>query len=254
MIKKRIIPCLLLKEGRCVKGVNFSDHRDAGHPVTNAKIYDSLGADELIFLDTMASGEDRGLLLDIISKTADECFMPLTVGGGIKTIEDIQAILRAGADKISINTSAVENPEFITQAAKVFGRQCIIVSIDYKKNEKGELEVYTHGGTKKTGLDPYEFALKVSELGSGEILLTNIDREGKREGYDVEMIAKVADAVSVPVIASGGAGSMEDLKYVIVQGHASAVSLGSIFHFTDQNVIKARNYLHTHGVSVRIKA
>lgn len=254
MIKKRIIPCLLLKNGRCVKGVNFSDHRDTGHPVTNAKIYDSLGADELIFLDIDASGEERGLLLEIISETADECFMPLTVGGGIKTIGDIQSILRAGADKISINTTAVKNPEFITESANVFGKQCIVVSIDYKKNDGGKYEVFTHSGTKATGLNPYEFALKCANLGAGEILLTNIDKEGKREGYDLEMIKKVADAVSIPVIASGGAGDMEDLKKAIVDGHASAVSLGSIFHFTDQNVIKARNYLHTHAVPVRINA
>jgi len=253
MIKKRIIPCLLLKGGRCVKGVNFNNYRDVGYPVTNAKIYDAQGADELIFLDITASQEEREILIDIVAKTADECFMPLTVGGGIKTIADIGELLKVGADKISINTTAFEKPEFITEAAKKYGKQCIVVSIDYKLNN-GLLEVFTHGGTKSTGTDPLNWAIKATEMGAGEILLTSIDREGKRNGYDLETIRKISDSVDIPVIASGGAGSLEDLKLAIKDGHASAVSLGSILHFTDQNVIKARNYLITHGVEVRIDA
>lgn len=254
MVKKRIIPCLLLKEGRCVKGINFANHRDVGHPVTNAKIYDAQGADELIFLDITASTEKRGILIDIVQKTADECFMPLTVGGGIRSLEDINNILRAGADKISINTIAVENPKFIRESSQKYGKQCIIVSVDYKLNKDKNLEVFTHGGTNFTGKDPVEWAIKAVELGAGEILLTNIDKEGIRAGYDIETIRKVSDCVNVPVIASGGAGTLEDLKATIVEGHASAVSLASILHFTDQNVIKARNYLNTHGIEVRIDA
>lgn len=252
MVKKRIIPCLLLKQGRCVKGVNFTNHRDVGYPVTNAKIYEAQGADELIFLDITASTEGRDILLDIVSKTADECFMPLTVGGGIKDLEDINSLLRAGADKITINTTAVENPKFITQAAERFGQQCIVVSIDYKKNDAGKLELFTRSGTKPTGLDPVEWAAKAAQLGAGEILLTNIDQEGTRTGYDLETIRQVADKLDIPVIASGGVGTMEDLKKGIVEGHASAVSLASILHFTNQSVIKARDYLDTVGVDVRI--
>jgi len=250
MLKTRIIPCLLLKDGRCVKGVNFKDHRDVGHPVTNAKIYDAQGADELIFLDITANLEKRDILLDIVTQTADECFMPLTVGGGIKNTEDIHRLLRAGADKVSINTVAVEKPEFITEVARKFGKQCIVVAIDYKFNEN-KLEVFTHSGTKSTGLDPVEWAKKVAELGAGEILLTNIDQEGTRTGYDLEIIKKVAEQVNIPVIASGGVGTIEDLKKAIEESGASAVSLASILHFTDQNVIKARNYLKTNNIEVR---
>lgn len=254
MLKKRIIPCLLLKNGRCVKGINFSNHRDVGYPVTNAKIYDAQGADELIFLDITASKEKRDILLDIVAKTADECFMPLTVGGGIRTLEDIEKLLRAGADKVAINTIAVENPKFITWAARKYGKQCIVVSVDYKANQKGENEVYTHSGMKSAFIHPLNWAKKVSELGAGEILLTSIDKEGTRSGYDINIIRKISDEVDIPVIASGGVGSLEDLKKGIKEGHASAVSLANIFHFTDQNVIKARNYLNTEGIAVRIEA
>ncbi|PIS05300.1 MAG: imidazole glycerol phosphate synthase subunit HisF [Candidatus Buchananbacteria bacterium CG10_big_fil_rev_8_21_14_0_10_42_9] len=254
MVKKRIIPCLLLKDGRCVKGVNFMNHRDVGHPVTNAKIYDAQGADELIFLDITASRDKRSILFDIVSQTADECFMPLTVGGGIAALEDIQELLRAGADKISINTIAAEQPKFITDAAKRYGKQCIVVAIDYKQNDNGKLEVFTHSGSKATGLDPVEWAKEAERLGAGEILLTNIDQEGTRGGYDIATIRQVADALSIPVIASGGVGSLEDLAKGINEGHASAVSLGSILHFTNQSVIKARDYLHTLNVPVRINA
>jgi len=250
MLKTRIIPCLLLKEGRCVKGVNFKNHRDVGHPVTNAKIYDAQGADELIFLDIIANLEKRNILIDILTQTADECFMPLTVGGGIRNIEDIHRLLRAGADKISINTIAVEKEKFITEASQKFGKQCIVVAIDYKMNN-GKLEVFTHSGTKPTGLNPIEWAKRVVELGAGEILLTNIDQEGTRTGYDIETIEKVAKQTNIPVIASGGVGSLDDLKKAIIKAGASAVSLASILHFTDQNVIKARNYLKTNNIEVR---
>lgn len=245
---------MLLKKGRCVKGVNFKNHLDVGHPVTNAKIYDAQGADELIFLDITANKEERHILIDIVEKTASECFMPLTVGGGIKTISDIDKVLRAGGDKVSINTTAVENPRFIGQAAKKFGRQCIVVAIDYKLNKKRKNEVFIYNGTKATGRDSIEWAREVADLGAGEILLTNIDKEGTRSGYDIEIIREVSGAVNIPVIASGGAGNLEDLKKAIIDGHASAVSLASIFHFTDQNVIKARNYLKTWGVDVRTEA
>lgn len=254
MVKTRIIPCLLLKDGRCVKGVNFSDYRDVGHPVTNAKIYDAQGADELIFLDIAASEEKRNILIDIVEKTADECFMPLTAGGGIRSLEDINNLLRAGADKISINTIAVEKPEFIAESSKKYGKQCIVVSIDYKLNKDNKLEVFTHGGKKSTGKDPVIWASEAAKLGAGEILLTNIDQEGTRSGYDIKTIREIADSLNIPVIASGGAGTLEDLKNGIEEGHASAVSLASILHFTDQNVIKARNYLSTTGINVRIDA
>lgn len=252
MLKTRVIPCLLLKDGRCVKGVQFANHRDVGHPVTNAKIYEAQGADELIFLDITASSENRDILLEIVRETARECFMPLTVGGGIKDNEDIFSVLRSGADKVSINTQAVRDPFFITAAARRFGKQCLVISIDYKRNEKGELEVFTQSSRKATGLDPIEWAKKAADLGAGEILLTNIDHEGMRTGYDLEVLRKVADAVDIPVIVNGGAGSMEDLEKAIIKGHASAVSLGSILHFTNQSVIKARDYLDTHGISVRV--
>lgn len=252
MVKKRIIPCLLLKNERCVKGVNFKNHRDVGHPVTNARIYQSQGADELIFLDIEASVNQRCISQKLIEEVTNECFMPFTAGGGIKTMADIENLLRAGADKVSINTSAVENPQFISEAANKFGKQCIVVDINYKLNEKGENEVFILNGTKATGLSPKKWAKKAEELGAGEVLLTNIDREGTRSGYDIDVIKEISDCLEIPVIASGGAGSLEDLKKVIMGGHASAASLGSILHFTDQNVIKARNYLHTHGVDVRI--
>ncbi|OGY44943.1 MAG: imidazole glycerol phosphate synthase subunit HisF [Candidatus Buchananbacteria bacterium RIFCSPHIGHO2_01_FULL_39_14] len=252
MVKTRIIPCLLLKNGRCVKGVNFTNHRDVGHPVTNAKIYEAQGADELIFLDIIANSKESLVLLDIVRQTADQCFMPLTVGGGIKTLNDIFQLLRAGADKVSINTAAVQNPEFITQATKKFGSQCIVVSIDYKKNQNGNLEVFIQSGNRATGLKPVDWAKKVQTLGAGEILLTNIDREGTRTGYDLETLRAVSEQLNIPVIANGGVGSMADLKRGILDGHAQAVSLASILHFTNQSVIKARDYLATSGLEVRV--
>lgn len=252
MIKTRIIPCLLLKNGRCVKGVNFKNHRDVGHPVTNARIYEAQGADELIFLDIEANQKNHQILIKIIQAVAKECFMPLAAGGGIKSLGDIQKLLRAGADKVAINSFAVQNPKFISAAAKKFGRQCIVASIDYKKNKNAKNEVFIYNGTKATGLEPGNWAKKAAEMGAGEILLTNIDKEGTRSGYDIEIIKAVADSLDIPVIASGGAGSLEDLKDAIQKGHASAVSLASILHFTDQNVIKARNYLHNEGIIVRV--
>jgi len=243
---------LLLKNGRCVKGVNFKNHRDVGHPVTNARIYEAQGADELIFLDIEANQKNRQILIRIIQTVAKECFMPFAAGGGVKSLGDIQKLLRAGADKVAINSFAVQNPKFVSVAAKKFGNQCIVVSIDYKKNKNGKNEVFIYNGTKATGLEPGNWAKKATDLGAGEILLTNIDREGTRSGYDLEIIKAIADSLDIPVIASGGAGSMEDLKDAIKKGHASAVSLASILHFTDQNVIKARNYLTTGGIDVRI--
>jgi len=254
MLKKRIIPCLLLKNGRCVKGVNFKNHRDVGHPITNAKIYEAQGADELIFLDIEASREGRKILVQFVKQAADECFMPFCAGGGIKSLGDIDVLLRNGADKVAINTAAVKDPKLVTKAAKKYGQQCVVISIDYKANKRGENEVFIYNGTKATGQDPVIWAQKMAKLGAGEILLTNIDREGTRKGYDLNIAKAVADKIDVPLICSGGAGSLEDLRQAIIEGGASAVSLGSILHFTDQNVIKARNFLSTHGVDVRIEA
>ena len=241
----------MLKGGRCVKGVNFENHRDVGHPITNAKIYEAQGADELIFLDIEVNEKPgRGLLLEIVRQTADECFMPFCAGGGIKSLADINNLLRAGADKVAINTAAVKKPDFIRAAAEKFGRQCVVVAIDYKII-KNQSKVFINNGQEATGLDAVDWAKKAVELGAGEILLTNIDKEGRRRGYDLAMIKKVAAMVGVPVIASGGCGTLEDLKKAIMNG-AAAVSLASILHFTDQNVIKARNYLATSGIDVRI--
>ncbi|MBU0591113.1 MAG: glycosyl amidation-associated protein WbuZ [archaeon] len=253
MLKVRIIPSLLLKEGRCVKGVRFTSFRDTGNPVTAARIYDAQGADELLFIDILASKENRKTLFDIISRTAEECFMPLCVGGGIKDTDDIRKLLLAGADKVSINTAAIENPKFINDAAEIFGNQCIVVAIDVKRNDSNEDKygVFSHCGTKQTGLDPVEWAKQAVEQGAGEILLTSIDQEGTRTGYDLDLIKSVADAVEVPVIASGGVGSLQDFADGIQKGHASAVSAGSIFHFTDQSIIKARTYLAEAGINVR---
>ncbi|MFH1394333.1 MAG: glycosyl amidation-associated protein WbuZ [Candidatus Micrarchaeota archaeon] len=250
MLKARIIPSLLLKEGRCVKGVQFCDFRDTGNPVTAAKIYDAQGADELLFLDITASLEKRSVLFDVISRTAAECFMPLCVGGGIRSIEDIRKLLLAGADKVSINTIALENPDFINEAAEIFGNQCIVVSIDARKHD-GRYEVFSHCGTKPTRHEPVEWAKEAVAKGAGELLVTSIDREGTRKGYDLDLIRSVADAVDVPVIASGGVGSLRDFADGINKGHASAVSAASIFHFTDQSIIKARTFMKQAGIDVR---
>ncbi len=252
MLKNRIIPILLLKNGRCVKGKQFANFRDTGAPVSAAKVYDAQRVDELVFLDIMASREKRETLLPIITETAEECFMPLTVGGGIKTIEDMKILFSAGADKVAINTAAVENPELIRQASEYFGRANIVVAIDYREKSDGTREVYTHAGMKATGLDALIWAKKVDESGAGEIILTSIDREGSMNGYDLEFIEKVAGAVSIPVIAHGGAGTLAHLKEGITVGKASGVAAASIFHFTDQSPIKARSYLKDNQVNVRV--
>jgi imidazole glycerol-phosphate synthase subunit HisF len=250
MLKKRIIPKLLLKNGRNVKGVRFGELRDVGHPVSNARIYDAQGADELMFLDIAASSEGRAILYDIITRTAQEVFMPFCVGGGIRTVADIRNLLRSGADKVAVNTAAVTTPALINEAAHQFGVQCIVVSIDFRWTQ-GRAEVFTHGGAVATGLDVEDHARRVVEAGAGELLLTSIDRDGAMQGYDLEVTHRVAHAVNVPVIASGGAGTLQHLADALGRGGASAVSVGSLFHFTDQSPIKARSFLRVAGVDVR---
>ncbi|MDD5593356.1 MAG: imidazole glycerol phosphate synthase cyclase subunit [Candidatus Margulisbacteria bacterium] len=252
MLKNRIIPILLLKHGRCVKGKRFTDYRDTGAPITAARIYDAQRVDELVFLDILASREERDVLLNIVTETAQECFMPLTVGGGVKTIEDIKVLLSAGADKVSINTAAIEEPAFLEAAAGYFGRANIVAAVDYKLNDQGKREVFSHGGTKATGKDPFEWAKEVARLGAGELIVTSIDQEGTMTGYDLEFIKLVSEALSIPVIAHGGVGTLKDLKEGITIGRASGVAAASIFHFTDQSPIKARLYLKDNGVNVRI--
>lgn len=250
MLKKRIIPVLLLKKGRLVKTLQFGKYRDVGEPVSQAKIYDAQKADELIFLDIDATSEKRAAAYEVIRNAANECFMPMTIGGGIGNIETIHRMLEIGADKVAINAAAAENPLFIREAAAKFGSQCIVVSIDVKKNN-GIYEVFTHNGKKPTGKDPVEWAREVERLGAGEILLTSIDNEGTMKGYDLGLIKSVADAVGIPVIANGGAGNLQDFHDAIMIGKASAVAAGSLFHFTDQNLIKTRRFLKIHGVDVR---
>lgn len=234
-----------------VKGVRFGDFRDVGAPVTTAKIYDAQGADELIFLDIEASTEGRGTIIDVVSKVADECFMPLTAGGGVRSLADFRRLLLAGADKVSINTAAVESPGLITEAARQFGAQCVVVSIDSKAGAGGRPEVHTHAGRRPAGLDPVEWARKAASLGAGEILITSVDREGTREGYDLELTRRVAEAVDVPVIANGGVGSLQHFVDGLIDGKASAVAAASIFHFTDQSVIKSKTFMKQAGIDVR---
>jgi cyclase len=251
MLKVRIIPCLDVKDGRVVKGVNFVGLRDAGDPVEQAILYDAAGADELCFLDITASHENRGILLDVVRRTAEACFMPLTVGGGVRTLDDIRALLLAGADKVSVNTEAVRRPEFIREAAEKFGSQCIVAAIDAKKVSAGHFEVFTHGGRNATGLDAVAHAQKLVAYGAGEILLTSMDRDGTREGYDLPLTRAVADAVTVPVIASGGVGGLADLVAGVKQGHASAVLAASIFHFGEATIGDAKARLAAAGIPVR---
>ncbi|MEY4878552.1 MAG: hypothetical protein RJB62_20 [Pseudomonadota bacterium] len=254
MLKIRIIPCLDVKDGRVVKGVNFVSLRDAGDPVEQAILYDAAGADELCFLDITASHEKRPILLDVVRRTAEACFMPLTVGGGVRTLDDIRALLLAGADKVSINTEAVRRPEFVREAAEKFGSQCIVAAIDAKKPSQGgalRFEVFTHGGRNATGIDAVEHAQRLADYGAGEILLTSMDRDGTKVGYDLPLTRAIADAVSIPVIASGGVGVVEDLVAGVRDGHASAVLAASIFHFGEVTIGEAKAHLAAAGIPVR---
>jgi cyclase len=252
VLNRRLIPSLLLKDGRCIKTIKFQTLRDVGNPITAARVYNAQGADELIFLDITASPDGRETFLDIVAQTAEQCFMPLTVGGGVRTVTDIRKLLQAGADKVSINTAAVENPWFIQEAAETFGRQCIVVSIDAILVAPRRYEVFSYRGTKPTGLDPVEWAKRMADYGAGEVLITSVDRDGTMGGYDLELTRSVADAVNVPVIASGGCGTLQHLIDGITLGHASAVSAASLFHFTDQSVIKAKTFMKVAGLDVRL--
>jgi len=254
MLKTRVIPCLDVKDGRVVKGVNFVDLRDAGDPVEQAKLYDAAGADELCFLDITASHENRGTILEVARKTAEQCFMPLTIGGGVRTLEDIRALLLAGADKVSVNTAAVKDPDFVRRAAEKFGSQCIVVAIDAKSggNTPSGFEIFTHGGRQATGIDAVAFAKLVEEKGAGEILLTSMDRDGTREGFNLPLTRAIADAVTIPVIASGGVGTLDHLVEGVTEGHASAVLAASIFHFGEHTVREAKLHMAKHGIAVRL--
>ncbi|MDB5532488.1 MAG: imidazole glycerol phosphate synthase subunit HisF [Hyphomicrobiales bacterium] len=251
MLKCRVIPCLDVKDGRVVKGVNFINLRDAGDPVESAIAYDTAGADELCFLDITASHENRGTILDVVQRTAEACFMPLTVGGGVRTTEDIRRLLLAGADKVAINTAAVFDRAFVREAAEKFGSQCIVVAIDSKKVGDGKWEIFTHGGRKPTGIDAVEYAREVEALGAGEILLTSMDRDGTRSGFDIELTQSVADAVKIPLIASGGVGNLDHLVGGIRDGHATAVLAASIFHFGEFTIRQAKEHMSAAGLPVR---
>lgn len=254
MLAKRIIPCLDVKEGRVVKGVNFVNLVDAGDPVEAAQAYDLAGADELVFLDITASHEDRDIMIDVVRRTADCVFMPTTVGGGLRTVRDIDAMLRAGADKVSLNTSAVQNPDFVREGSVQFGAQCIVVAIDARRRgptAEAGWEVYTHGGRKPTGLDAIQWARRVQDLGAGEILLTSMDGDGTLKGYDLALTRAISEAVSIPVIASGGVGTLEHLYEGIVEGKADAVLAASIFHFGTHTIREAKEYLAARGIPIR---
>jgi cyclase len=251
MMKVRIIPCLDVDRGRVVKGINFVDLVDAGDPVEQARVYDAAGADELTFLDITASHENRDTLFDVVARTAEECFMPLTVGGGVRTVEDIRKLLLAGADKVSINTAAVARPEFVGEAAEKFGSQCIVVAVDAKAVAPGKFEIFTHGGRRATGLDAVEWSKRMAGLGAGEILLTSMDRDGTKAGYNLPLTRAVADAVSIPVIASGGVGTLDHLAAGWTEGHATGLLAASIFHFGTYTIGQAKAHMKEKGVPVR---
>ncbi len=251
MLAKRIIPCLDVKDGRVVKGTQFVDLRDAGDPVENARAYDEQGADEIAFLDITASYERRDILIDIVRRTAEEIFIPLTVGGGVRSLDDIRKLLRAGADKVSINTAAVSDPKFVERASKRFGSQCIVIAIDAKR--KGESwEVFIHGGRTPTGIDAIRWAKRMEELGAGEILLTSMDRDGTKDGYDIDLTRTIAEQVSIPVIASGGVGTLEHLYEGLILGKADAVLAASIFHYREYTIAQVKTFLKQKGVTVRL--
>ncbi|PRX08281.1 UNVERIFIED_ORG: imidazole glycerol phosphate synthase subunit HisF [Martelella mediterranea] len=257
-LKARVIPCLDVKDGRVVKGVNFVDLIDAGDPVEAARAYDAAGADELCFLDITATSDNRETIFDVVTRTAEHCFMPLTVGGGVRTVADIRKLLLCGADKVSINSAAVKNPDFVAEAADKFGNQCIVVAIDAKrraeapKDGESAWEIYTHGGRQPTGIDAVEFARKVVARGAGEILLTSMDRDGTKAGFDLELTRAIADAVSVPVIASGGVGNLDHMVEGIRDGHATAVLAASIFHFGTYSIGETKQYMADHGIAMRL--
>ena len=252
MLKTRIIPCLDVKDGRVVKGVKFINLVDAGDPVECAKAYDTAGADELCFLDITASHEKRPILLDVVRSTAEKCFMPLTVGGGISNVNDIKALLSSGADKVSINTAAVTNPTIIGDARKIFGSQCIVVAIDAKKTSDNNWEIFTHGGRKPTGINAVQFAIKATKLGAGELLLTSMDRDGTKMGYDIELLRAISTSVSIPIIASGGVGKVEHMIEGVLEGNANAVLAASIFHFGEISIEDAKIKMAKSGINVRI--
>lgn len=252
MLAKRIIPCLDVSAGRVVKGVNFVELRDAGDPVEVARRYDEQGADEITFLDITASSDDRNIILHVVEQVAEQVFIPLTVGGGVRTVDDVRRLLNAGADKVSINTAAVNNPQVVADASGKVGSQCIVVAIDAKQVAPGKWEVFTHGGRNRTGLDAIEWARRIESLGAGEILLTSMDRDGTKNGFDLELTCAVSDAVSIPVIASGGVGSLDHLADGVTKGRADAVLAASIFHFGDHTVREAKELMRARGIEVRL--
>ncbi len=251
MLKPRIIPCLDVKDGRVVKGINFVNLVDAGDPVEQAKVYDDQGADELCFLDITASHENRDTIFDVVSGTAEQCFMPLTVGGGVRSVEDIRKLLLAGADKVSINTAAIHNPEFVGEAAEKFGSQCIVVSIDAKSVGPDQWEIFTHGGRNATGIEAVGWSRRMQDLGAGEILLTSMDRDGTKEGFNLPLTRRVADSLSIPVIASGGVGTLDHMVEGVRDGHATGVLAASIFHFGTYSIAEAKAHMKAAGIAVR---
>ena len=251
-LAKRIIPCLDVDQGRVVKGVNFVDLVDAGDPLEQAFHYNDEGADELVFLDITATHDDRGIMEDVVRRTADQVFIPLTVGGGLRTLEDIRRMLHAGADKVSINSAAIRDPDLITRGAEEFGSQCIVVAVDAKRTSSGSWDVYTHGGRRSTGMDGLKWAVEAQERGAGELLVTSMDRDGTQVGYDLELLATLDRLVSIPVIASGGAGNLAHLRDAFITGRAHAVLAASIFHFRTYSIAEAKAYLHAAGITVRL--